>query len=172
MRKVTTPKTTPKMGTGQRSKQENRDIRLPETLVEMVLLNAEVVKDIAAYLQDEERVALVDYALDCGERSKALEAREKAAKQLLMVYAENESKKDLSTSSNSCKVGASSSTETGTPTQLIRILKDERKLNLVDDILSVKVGEAKKYLGEKFLEAKGFIKKVSEPYGRLTIKRR
>jgi hypothetical protein len=53
---------------------------------------------------------------------------------------------------------------------LIKLLKEEGKLKYADDLLGVKLTEAKKYLGEKVLLDHGFISTETTTYGSVSFK--
>ena len=144
-------------------------------LIHKILENtatAENVLQVASQMSETDRKVLVDFALHCYEQKQHYESMLKTAKEILMTYGHENDKKNLSTLTTSCIIGPASNTVTGTPTELVKLLKKMGKTELADTILSVKIGEAKKYLGQAMLEAEGFLKTVTEEFGKITIKQK
>lgn len=112
---------------------------------------------------------VVDIGVVANEQLKELGEKVALAKSILLQYAKLNKLKEIEGSKGLAKIGASSTTEqTGTVKDFVEILKTEGKKHLLYDLISVKVGDAKKLLGEEAL--KTFFKKKTEDYGSVTLK--
>uniref|UniRef100_A0A6M3M035 Uncharacterized protein n=1 Tax=viral metagenome TaxID=1070528 RepID=A0A6M3M035_9ZZZZ len=135
--------------------------RSPDELIRTV-----EVEDVET-MTDSELEALIDSATGWDMTAKSQAKKVKEAKELLLAHAKANSWKTRVGATGACKIGPSSKT-TILATAFVRVLKKLGKIDLVDDLLSVKLGEAKKYVGEVPLEP---ISEVdTEEYGTVSLK--
>jgi hypothetical protein len=113
---------------------------------------------------------LTDYGAVIDALVKELTADVKVIKAGLMAYAIKTKTKKFAGVKGTYSIGSTSSTEEGTPTEFVKLLKKLKKTNLFDDLVKVKIGEAKKYLGEQVLKDNGFIKKTTNAFGKIALK--
>lgn len=127
-----------------------------------------MIKALATGLTDTEIGVMADYFLNETEKIKKIEEAIEWIKPLLKMSAvEQDWKRKFGEVAEAKAMASSTTTFTCTVTKFVALLKKENKLKLVDDLLSIKLGDAKKYLGEETL--KGLVKKVSDPKGRLSV---
>lgn len=152
-------------------KTKSRTVAQVHTEFEIAIGHEKLIKELANTLNDTEIGLLVDHSL--GETEKASKWLDAVGwiKPLLKVSSLEQKWKKKSGDIAEAKVMAASSTSfTCTVTKFVAFLKKEGKLKLVDDLLSIKLGDVKKYLGEEAL--KGITKKATDPYGRFSIARK
>lgn len=99
--------------------------------------------------------------------SKLIAKELKEIKAQLIKFAKQEHLKKIEGSSGDMDILASSSTNINV-SEFIRVLKSLDKLSMVDDLLSVKVGDAKKFLGEDVL--KEVMHTEHDAYGKIKFK--
>ena len=135
--------------------------RSPDELIRTV--EVEAVETIT----DSELEALIDTATGWDMTAKSQAKKVKEAKELLLAHAKENSWKTRAGATGACKIGPSSKT-TILATAFVRVLKKLGKIDLVDDLLGVKLGEAKKYVGSYELDP---ISEVdTEEYGTVSLK--
>jgi hypothetical protein len=113
---------------------------------------------------------LTDYGAVIDSLIKEFTADIKVIKRSLMDYGLRTKTKKFAGVKGSYSIGATSATEEGTPTEFVKILKKLKKTALFDDLVKVRIGEAKKYLGEQVLVDAGFIKKTTNAFGKIALK--
>jgi len=114
---------------------------------------------------------LTDYAAAANALTKILDKDIKLIKTAIMTFGRATKTKTLmGRGGGSFTIGPSTTTTYGGATELAKLLKKYDKLDLFDEMTSVKVTEVKKYLGEATLESEGFMSKGSKEYGRITLK--
>jgi hypothetical protein len=135
--------------------------------------NGHTVKEVADKLTDSDMLRMVDYGYERDQEKKEIDKEVKVVKDVLMEYGRQRKVKKMAGSKADAVISAASSTETGTPTELAKLLKLENKIDLFDELVSVRLGDLKKYLGEAVLKDHSFIKKVeSDEYGKIGFKAR
>ena len=130
--------------------------RSPERLIERAL-GGEEETVIGPSLKDNEALVMIDYLAGIQQEIADLTEQLTSGKLMVKAYCKKNDAVEVATDNNVAKCGKSTKTEYGTATEMVKILKLEDKINLANDILSVKVGEAKNYLGEAVLKEHGFI---------------
>lgn len=123
-------------------------------------------------LTQQELVLLIDNGSTLDEQRKAItkevERIVAPTKMLLLALAEQQKWKVKAGKIGECKIGAGSSTKIkGTVTEFAILLKNEGKLELFNDLVSIKIGETKKYLGEDAL--KNFMEVESKEYSSVSL---
>lgn len=98
--------------------------------------------------------------------SKIIAKELKEIKARLIKFAKQEHLKKIEGSSGTADIQAKAST-TINVSEFIRVLNSLDKLSLVDDLLSVKVGDAKKFLGEDVL--KDIMHTEHDAYGKIKL---
>lgn len=142
---------------------------------EAVTLDENGFSALVNSLTPEEVISLVDVGTEIEEQRRSIDKDVKfyvePIKALLLNLAKQLKKKEIKGSEKRiAKIGRASKTTMGTATSFVKdVLKKEGKLNLFDQLVNVKLTEAKKYLGEDAL--KGFIKVTSEEYGSVALKK-
>lgn len=121
-------------------------------------------------MAESELEVLVTYAAEASAAQKELKAEADLIKKFVLEYAKANQQKTFDYVRGSAQIGASSHSEYGTATALARILKKLKKMDIFDTLVSVKIGEVKKYIGEAVLLEEKFIKVKTEPYGKVTLK--
>jgi hypothetical protein len=140
-------------------------------LVEAGAVNEENVSEFAGTLSTKEIMTLIQEATRRNEIVKMFKADIEKTKTIMRHIAEKIRRSEIKAEDGSiCKVSPSSKTVTGTATELIKLLKEEGKLKYANDLLGVKLTEAKKYLGEKVLLDHGFINTETTTYGSVSFK--
>lgn len=112
-------------------------------------------------------MTLVDKGLLLDGVVKYATAELKKVKEQLMDQAKTLKQKTLRGENGQVSVQGSSTTEIGV-VDMVRHLRENQKLNLIGDLLKVKISDAKKVLGEDAL--KDIMTVDTEPYGRLRFK--
>jgi hypothetical protein len=124
-------------------------------------------------VESSEDIALItDYGTLINELTKEFEKDIKLIRANVLEYAKRTKTKKMAGKVGQYNIGKSTTTEYGGATELAKLLKKFGKINLFDEMTSVKVTEVKRYLGEKTLELEGFMKKSSNEYGKVTLKRK
>ena len=111
-------------------------------------------------------VELIDIACEWDIEKKRLDAKVKEAKAILLANAKVTGWKEKMGKKAVCKIGPSTVAVIGV-NPFLSLLKKQGKLNLVQDLLKVKITEAKKYLGEIALE--DVTDSQTEPYGSVSL---
>jgi len=110
---------------------------------------------------------LIDNAYDWDVEKKKFDAKVKEAKIVLLAHAKQNEWKEKMGKNAKCKIGPSTVAEIGVK-PFLSLLKKLGKVALVQDLLKVKITEAKKYLGEIALE--DVTDSQTEPYGSVSLK--
>ena len=110
---------------------------------------------------------LIDNAYEWDVEKKRFDAKVKEAKIILLAHAKQNEWKEKMGKNAKCKVGPSTKAEIGVK-PFLSLLKKLGKVNLVPDLLKVKITDAKKYLGEIALE--DVTDSQTEPYGSVSLK--
>jgi hypothetical protein len=149
----------PSKSTVRRSVQEILAAYASEGLENFVLTKEELISliDNGAELEDKRR-----------KIAKEVDAVVTPTKALLLALAEKDKWKEKSGKIGVCKIGGGSSTIIGgTVTDFAALLKREGKLHLFNDLVSVKLGDSKKYLGEDAL--KDFMHSDTREYSSVSL---
>lgn len=105
------------------------------------------------------------------ETAKALDETVTQIKDVLKQWGSlNDIKKLDGYRAGTMSISAKTTTTTKGATELVRLLKKFNKVKAADTVLTVKVGEAKKYLGEAVLIEENFIETQSDPFGTCSLK--
>lgn len=123
-------------------------------------------------LSASELILLIDNGAELDEKRKAVAKEVDAVvtptKKLLLALAKQGKWKSKAGKIGLCKIGGGSTTVIdGTPTEFAALLKKEGKLHLFDELVSIKIGDTKKYLGEDALT--GFMHSDIEEYGSVSL---
>ena len=110
---------------------------------------------------------LIDSAYEWDVEKKKFDAKVKEAKIILLAHAKQNEWKEKMGKNAECKIGPSTVAVIGV-NPFLSLLKKLGKLNLVPDLLKVKITDAKKYLGEIALE--DVTDSQTEPYGSVSLK--
>lgn len=144
------------------------------TVLEIVSLleDGQDLQHVAKTITEEELILMIDSGVEMeAERRAADKQTEKVVKpvkQLLLQVAKNAKWKEKKGTKGMAKVSASTWSDVGTGTQLAALLKKEGKIQLFDDLVTIRVGDCKKFLGTDAL--KGFITPHSEEFGAVALK--
>lgn len=137
----------------------------------MILTTARNLKgeleEFAKSVSEKELVQLIDEAVKYDVEQKRLSKLVETSKELIMTIAKGEKWKHKPGSTGMVEIKSSSKTEM-TATDLARLLDREGKTNIFDNLVNVKVGEAKKILGEDAVRE--FSKTSTEVYGSISLK--
>lgn len=132
-----------------------------DSAVELELSNAEIM-------------SLIDVGSDIEERRRAIDKEVKAEvepiKDILLQLGQANKKKNMEGHRGKCTIGPSTKTLTGTATQLAALLKKEGKVKLFDSLLTVRVTDAKKFLGEDILFKSKFFTSERKEYSTVSLK--
>jgi len=162
-------KTKPTQTKSQKSR--SRTVAQIHTAIEQAGKTESKLKELAGSLTDTEIGLLADQHLRDTEKSAEINKGISWIKPLLHLSAREQKWKKKEGDVSEAKAMAGSSTEfTCTVTQFVALLKKEGKLKLADDILSIRLGDAKKYLGEAAIAP--VTKKKSDSMGRFSIARK
>jgi hypothetical protein len=127
-------------------------------------------------LTENEIKQLIDYATEIEEMRREIAQSVKnfvdPIKKLLVEHAKENNWKHKDGNLGKCDIAASSTTITGTATELIQILKKEGKTKLFDSLVSIRVTDSKKFLGEDILFKSGFFKMDRKEFGTVSLKPR
>ena len=116
-----------------------------------VLIKEVTTKTAAAGLLNDEVAELIDHAGELDALRKELDVKVKKAKAILLKNAEEKSWKMQAGEKLAAKI--SPSTKTEIPVKpFLSLLKKLKKAAMASDLLSVRIGDAKKYLGEDVLK--------------------
>ena len=118
---------------------------------------------------DEVKI-LVDRAYRIDQQQKDLTRQLKPIKLAVQEYGRRHKLAQIEGHHAVASLSPSTETTTGTATELAALLKREGKITLFDDVVKVKLGELKKYLGEDAL--KGYIQKTTKKFAKLAFKAR
>ena len=121
----------------------------------------------AGTITDSELESLIDTATSWDMTAKSQAKKAKEAKLLLLAHAKEHSWKTRAGVTGACKIGPSSKT-TILATAFVRVLKKLGKIALFDELVSVRLGEAQKYVGAVPLEPISEVK--TEDYGTVSLK--
>jgi len=127
-------------------------------------------EEVGTNLTPEQASELADQGYISDTMQKDLVKEVKVIKETLMAYGKKHKIKDILGVDGKAVISASTHTVTGSATQLAKLLKKEGKTKLFDTLVGVKLGEAKKYLGEMALKQYKFITSKTESYGKIGFK--
>jgi len=143
------------------------------TVVEIVTQAVELgVDQVIGTLTEEELILMIDTGTELEAERREIEKKTEAVvrpvKQILLQVAKAAGWKEKKGTKGKAKVSASTWSDVGTATDLAKILKREGKIALFDELVTVRVGDCKKYLGTEAL--KGFLTPHTEEFGMLSLK--
>jgi hypothetical protein len=118
-------------------------------LMELALMKQLESKD----LNEKEVAVLIDCCEEAQAQAKSLTEKVSAGKVVLLDYAKQQGYHDLRGELAVAKIGDKTEYELSA-SKAIKILEKEGKLKLLDDILTVRVTEFRKYLGSDLFEEK------------------
>jgi hypothetical protein len=129
-------------------------------------------EEVGACLTTKEQEGLIEFGGEQNQIKLQSEKDVKLIKEILLSNAKTSG--ELIGVSRSFKFGVSpkTTTEFGTATDLARILKKHKKMELFDDLVKVMVTDTKKYLGEQILIEEGFMTTNTEKFGSTSIKKK
>jgi len=126
--------------------------------------------ELAGTLSEVEVETLIDIAARKDAECKDLTKSVKKAKAILLKEAEASGWKSKTTSANA-EAKISPSTSTSIPVEpFIKLLHKMKKVKQLKDFVAVKVGDAKKYLGDDVLETIWDVN--TEKYGSVSLKQK
>lgn len=150
---------------------EEGKLRSAAELTDRITSSSEAAVHIAGDLKDGEIKSLIDHAYSMQETAKALDETVSQIKDVLKQWGSINDVKSLDgLRTGAMKISAKSTTTTKGATELVRLLKKYNKVKAADTVLSVKIGEAKKYLGEAVLIEENFIDTKSDPFGTCSLR--
>lgn len=134
-------------------------------------------EDLAAFakgLSEEELDLLIYDGAESDVRQKALDKYVKKVKPIVLAAASDGKWKERKVQDGAAEVLISPSTKSfpQAPTVWVKALKSEKKVSLADEILSVKIGVVKEYLGQNFIDEHKLIETKTEEYGTVKFKLR
>ena len=149
-------------------KAKRKDVRArkPEQL--LVDLATSDLEAAVRGLSEKEIEVLIDFGTVADEERKALDGQVKLVKAALLVSAEKTKWKTRSGAVGVAKVSPRMSTSI-LPRKMVALLSKLKKQKLFDTLFNVKVGEAKKYLGEDVLEPIAQIQ--TKEFGSISLKK-
>ena len=118
-------------------------------------------------LSEEELVSLFDAGLKLKSTMDDAKAKYELVRAAILKNAKEHGWKEKEGTECVVKI-SSSTTSTMSPRDLAKVLKELKKTELLDSLISVRIGDCKKYLGEVFLEP--YMEVKSEEYGTVSIK--
>jgi len=130
------------------------------------------VEEVGVALTEKEHESLIEYGGEQDVIKKLAEKEVTVIKAILLAHAKASGEVESSSKSFGFKVSPRTATVFGTATDLARILKKHKKMQLFDELVTVKVTETKKYLGEQILIEEGFMKKETEKFGSTSLKKK
>jgi len=149
-----------------KAKRKAVTARKPEQLlVDLATPNLEAA---VKGLSEKELEALIDFGTVADEERNALDGQVKLIKAALLVRAKKAKWKTRAGAVGVAKVSPRTSTSI-LPRKMVALLSKLKKQKLFDTVFNVKVGEAKKYLGEDVLEPIAQIQ--TKEFGSISLKR-
>ena len=121
-------------------------------------------------LTDGEVALLIDAGAAENAKMNKLKKRVTGIKLILKAAAILGKWKTRASPRGVCSIKKSTESVYGTATELAKLLKKLKKPKLFDTLVSVKIGEVKKYLGEEVLIEEGYLTLEDNPYGSMTLK--
>jgi len=150
----------------KQSNGERALVRVPKLERVEALLEKNSVELGAEELQD-----LIDSWAEIDKQAKHLAYVAKRIKDAVQERANMDNWRTMAGRKFEAEVGDTVKTVVvGTPTDLARLLKKEKRMELFNTIVSIKVGEAKKLLGTDALEKNGIIKFETKEKDRVIIR--
>lgn len=126
-------------------------------------------------LSEGEVKLLIDEATKIDEERRMIlaltDAVVKPIKEILKGTAKEQGWTEKAGSFGACKISPSTTTITGTVTELDKLLKQERKFNLRDSLVSIKITDAKKFLGEDILFSSGLFRVERDEFGTVSLRK-
>lgn len=132
-------------------------------------LEGNVQAAIDSSISDDQIRVLIDDLGEKDEELKRLKEEVDTRKTLVKEIAKHRQMRSMEGHEYTAKVGDSSKTEV-VPTDFVKLLVKMNKKDMFDDLFSVKVGEAKKYLGADVVGEVTQEKKT--PYTSVSVKRK
>jgi hypothetical protein len=127
-------------------------------------------------LNESEIEMLIDHGTKIEERRRSIDKEVKSVvepiKDILLQSATAVKWKHKEGSDGKCDIGPSTKTLTGTASELYKLLQKEKKAKLFNSLLTVRVTDAKKFLGEDILFKSGFFRSERREYGTVSLKPR
>jgi hypothetical protein len=127
-------------------------------------------------LSESDLEMLIDHGTDIEERRREIDKEVKSMvepiKDILLQSASKLKWKHKEGHEGKCDIGPSTKTITGTATELLKLLKKEGKVKLFNNLLTVRVTDAKKFMGEDILFKSGFFFSERKEYGTVSLKPR
>lgn len=152
------------------AQEESKNLRSAAELTDRITSSSEAVVNIAGDLSDGEIKSLIDHAYSMQETAKAIDETVGQIKDVLKMWGNLRKVKKLDGfRTGSMSISAKTTTTTKGATELVRLLKKLNKVKAADTILSVKIGEAKKYIGEAVLLEEKFMEQDSDPFGKISL---
>lgn len=118
----------------------------------------------------EDLLILIDAGSDWQDEAKRVGDCLKDVKDMVKKYAELNNMTETETDRVICKISPSTKTIPGTIKAFVKILVDEGKRHLQNEVLNVKITNAKKYLGEDAL--KDWLKTETNKFGSVSLKKK
>lgn len=129
------------------------------------------VETVATSISQGEIKNLVEWGGVKNAEKKRLETDIKIVKEILLFAAKKENKKEgYKTAKYGAPVSPKNKTVVGTATDLARVLKKLGKMGLFDELVTVKITEVKKYIGEETLKSEGFLTIEKEDFASIRFK--
>lgn len=160
--------TTRKIRTEEGLKKEKQVRAVPRTYEEIIRsVKGEKVEEVAITLSDREVLVLIDAGLVEDVQQKILKKRVDVVKAILKEDAKMAGWHERAGELGTCVI--SPSTTTTMKASDLRVLLDElKKPHLFEDLVSVKIGEVKKYLGEEVI--KPYVVETPEEFASVSLK--
>lgn len=136
------------------------------TVDDLLVLQGTETLQIETVTEDEFKALCTQIAKDDDERKK-LEGRVKLGKEIVLKWMELHTKHEVTMQDGAVVKASPTSSLEVLPSKLLELLRRVKKMNLVDEVLKVKLTEAKKYLGEDVLKKIG--KKDIKEYARVSL---
>lgn len=121
-------------------------------------------------LNEEQAKLLIDHCQGLQDQAESLGQSIGEIKGALLGFAKHADVKTLKAEVAQMSVRASTTSTVGSATKLVALLKKMKKVKAADAILSIKIGEAKKYLGEQTLRDEKLYSTETSTFGSVTIK--
>jgi len=127
----------------------------------------ENISEFIGTLSPRELTLLIDEGYGDDVAEKTADKRLKVVKEILKAAGEKLKSHSLNGEIGKVDISPSGSTEMS-PAQLRKLLKKEKKENLFDELISVKTGELKKYVGDDVVAK--YAKTETKEYGKVSFK--
>jgi len=150
-----------KKGVKTRAASAKAKLRSPDQLIDESVAKARTAKE-------REILNLIDTATTWDYHRKLLDKQVKKAKAILLAHAEKNNWKAKAAETASVLISPSQST-TINPSKFTKLLIKMKKKKLYDVLMSVRVGDAKKYLGEDVVDEVAEVDK--KEFGTVTLKK-